>query len=164
MSVRDIDEMVTEGGDEALQKLLSSIAQYDQTTLVSRPQQWGTINFEAAEADVTFVLSLAEDLDTLPTTLLPPDVVEAVVERLREVAEILGKVHAFSIESGTVVERRDELVRELRPRDRGVTSGNRTVALFLRLQEPRCVRRLCAAEGRDSGSRARGAGVSAHTC
>ena len=114
MSVKDIDETVAEGGYEGLQKLLRSITQYDQTALVSRPQQWGTINFEAAEADVAFVLSLAKDFDTLPTTLLPLDVVEAVIERLRDVAVILSKVDAFSIESGEVVERRDELVRDLR--------------------------------------------------
>ena len=81
--------------------------------LVSRPE-WGAVDFEAGKEDLEFVLSLAKDLDLLPTRSLPPTAAAGLAAVLRGVKGKLDEIDAFGIEQGDPATARDRLVGELR--------------------------------------------------
>ena len=87
-------ELITE-----LKERLGSLTSYKNKELFKR-QEWGAINFEQVEADLSSVLYLATVLSELPLEHLSSGVASDISSKIPPVAEQLKRVDEFSLEMG----------------------------------------------------------------
>ena len=92
--------MLTEDHLNALHEQVRTLTQYSDTELVSRPDDWGPINFEKAQADIDLALSIGRDLSELPVELLTENVASHLIRYIPGVAQCLNDIDDFSIEGG----------------------------------------------------------------
>lgn len=99
-----------------LRHVQSQIAEIGEKELVNRPE-WGTINFEKSREDIDSVISLSEELASLPTHHLPERYGGQLCNAMAEVYKNLRNIDEFSIDNGkkTVVQEndRDQIYYEL---------------------------------------------------
>ena len=83
-----------------LKEQLNTITKNASAELVSRPDEWGRINFENAQSDIDLALSIGRDLSELPVEFLTENVAMQVISLIPSVAQCLDAINEFSIEGG----------------------------------------------------------------
>ena len=89
--------MLSENRCNDLKKQLDAITKYANAELVSRPDEWGSINFEKAQPDIDRALSIGRDLLELPAKFLPESTAEQIIDAITSVAQYLDRISRFSI-------------------------------------------------------------------
>ena len=92
--------MLTEDLLNALCEQLRTITKYSSTELVSRPDEWGPINFEKAWPDIELALSIGRDLSELPVEYLTENTAKHLINLIPGAAQWLKEINEFSIEGG----------------------------------------------------------------
>ena len=94
----------------ALQELLK----FKDEELIRRPD-WGRVNFENARQDIETILSICNDLDTLPTENLTTSQADQIRNQIESCSRALKAVAEFSVDEGGYVpaNRRDELATQV---------------------------------------------------
>ena len=105
--------MATEKIINALKKELPSLAAYEEIELINRQQDWGSINFEKARADIDSILDITRDLLNLPLQYLTDTAAQQIAEHIPSVVEHLAEINKFSLEEGDPAARRDQLCHRL---------------------------------------------------
>ena len=82
-------------------------------SFINRPQ-WGEINFENERKDIETVFWIIEEINNLPTDVLPESVISNSTARLREIKNTFEQIDAFSIAQGDASSLRDSLANNLR--------------------------------------------------
>ena len=89
--------MITEEIYNNLKGHLQTLTSYADKELIARPNEWGTIKFEQAKADIESVLYLATTLSDLPIEHLPNNVAANISGRFPPVIELFKSIGEFSI-------------------------------------------------------------------
>ncbi len=89
--------MLTEDLRRNLVEQLINITKYSSTNLVSRPGDWGSIDFESAKSDIDLALSIGRDLSDLPVEFLTESAANQLVNQIPGVAHWLRAIDEFSI-------------------------------------------------------------------
>lgn len=106
--------MLSEDYYNNLKKQLHSITKHADTEFVSRPDEWGRINFEKARPDIDLALSIGRDLLELPVEFLTDNAAFQMISLIPNVAQLLDRIDEFSIEGrGDPGSNRDQLCAEL---------------------------------------------------
>ena len=92
--------MLTEDLLNALREQLRTITKYSSTDLVSRPDEWGPINFEKAWPDIELALSIGRDLSELPVEYLTEKTAKHLISLIPGASQWLKEIDDFSIEGG----------------------------------------------------------------
>ncbi len=93
---------------------IQRIADYHGRDDLIHKTEWGAINFEAAETDVSSVLHMAKDLVSLPVELLPDSVLDQGRNTAEQFLKPLQQLETFSLTTaGDINHRRNELVNTL---------------------------------------------------
>lgn len=87
---------------------LVALAGHTDLELISR-QDWGSINFENARADIDLALSIATDLLDLPLQYLTDTAAQNIAISIPPVTQYLEEINAFSLEGGDPGTRRDNI-------------------------------------------------------
>ena len=106
--------MLSENRCNDLKKQLDAISKYANAELVSRPDEWGSINFEKAQPDIDLALSIGRDLLDLPVEFLTEGAAGRIIDLIPNVAQCLDSISEFSIEGrGDPGSNRDHLCGQL---------------------------------------------------
>lgn len=98
---------------EELEEALGKLTKYTESDLVSRPK-WGEITFENSREDINLVLSIANDLQSMPLKLLTTTASEAILRAIPSVEEQLRNIDHFTTTSGDVSSNKNNIVHNLR--------------------------------------------------
>ncbi|MDN7134915.1 hypothetical protein [Pseudidiomarina terrestris] len=94
--------------NETIQRTL----EFKTDELVTR-NDWGSINFEDAREDLDRIFAIIKHLDILPLEYLTDQAVKQIHQALNQVNEVLKNLNNFSLDQGTPVQIRDQLVHEI---------------------------------------------------
>lgn len=97
---------------EPLKTLLQECLGYEPDKLVSRTE-WGSINFQAAKADLDRIFAITGHLNLLPLEYLTDQAVNQIKQALDGVKGVLDRLDAFDLASGTPTQIRDQIVNEI---------------------------------------------------
>ena len=93
---------------------IQKIAEYSEGMDLIHRTDWGEINFEDAEIDVSSVLHMAQDLVSLPVERLPDSVLVQGREASDSLARQLEQLDRFSLKAaGDINQRRNDVVRNI---------------------------------------------------
>ena len=86
--------MAKEETVKSLQEAIAEAIRFKEKEMVSRPE-WGTINFQKAEAVFERIYNIIDPLTTLPLEYLPEDIANTTRNHIRNIIGILNKIDAF---------------------------------------------------------------------
>ncbi|MDD5177491.1 MAG: hypothetical protein PHQ05_13825 [Sterolibacterium sp.] len=93
--------------------LLDGVTSRPIDQLISN-KDWGTINFEAARADLTLLFDLCNHLKLLPIQLIPDSIADAFIASITQAGTTIQKIRDFNIENGNPTGVRDQLVNQVK--------------------------------------------------
>ena len=74
-----------------------------------RNQNWGELSFEELRSELETAFSLCEDLQRLPITVLPEDIVIEATSRAQTLKDAIGEIRGFNIKEGNPGERKESI-------------------------------------------------------
>lgn len=79
--------------------------------LVTNPSKWGSLNFEAARADLDVLFGMAHELINLPVKIIPDPIANQILSHLNQAQAAVAQIRSFAIETaGQPVQIRDQIV------------------------------------------------------
>jgi len=97
----------------ALTDKIEVLLELDEDRLISRVE-WGQISFEAGRLDFDRIFTIIRFLDDLPIEILPTATHKVILTELTNLAALLKRINAFSIESGNPAQERNTLLVQLK--------------------------------------------------
>ena len=114
-----------------IRNVQARIAEIGKKKLVDRPE-WGTINFEQSREDIDVVISLSQELENLPTSLLTEMRGSQLYNAMAAAYKCLKEIDRFSIENDArPSERRDHLCNKLERAADDLQNGALLIIPFL---------------------------------
>lgn len=101
--------MADENQVKALMQSIEKILEYQDKSLVSRPE-WGSISFAKAEKDFDRIFSVLGYLKVLPLEYLTDTSVKDIGDKISQLEEPFKNINAFNIEAGGTPQSRDGFV------------------------------------------------------
>jgi hypothetical protein len=105
--------MATMDQISVVKELVPKITSTPVDELVKDPR-WGSINFDAAKADLATIFSLALEIGRLPVEIVPEAPFESIVSSLRGADAAIARLRGFSLETPHPTNERDVITGVIR--------------------------------------------------
>lgn len=85
---------------DQIKQALDGLKQFKAEDLISRPEDWGKLNFKRWAGDIKGVLSVANDLVLLPVEQIPAKAAKQLIQTLQQLNSFLPQIDRFDITEG----------------------------------------------------------------
>ena len=127
--------MLTQEKIDSINTLSDSLTSVPIEKLVINTASWGPINFELAREDLSLTFSLCNHLKSLPISILPDAIANAIIAAITAAGLTINKIKLFNIESGTPTTTRDALIAEVKANAENLLNSTKDWIPFLAYQK-----------------------------
>ena len=128
--------MATLDESKSFQEKLEEITRYSVTSLVTRPDKWGTLNFKEVEHVIEIVLEVAQELTELPVKYVPSSALSSMSSNTDSIVESLGKIDSLDLNSNFDINTKQTITDEITTNGEAfITSCSEWVAFLSRREQ-----------------------------
>lgn len=127
--------MLTQEKIDSINTLSESLTAVPIDQLVNNTASWGPINFELAREDLALTFSLCNHLKSLPISILPDAIANAIIAAITAAGLTINKIKLFNIESGSPTTTRDALISEVKANAENLLNSTKDWIPFLAYQK-----------------------------